>query len=112
MQFIAASSLPFKKGTRDGLLDCLKTVPLGTLRFWSSLVSITPVGPRNAKASFLTPLLDSFLQRCLDLNALSMYDLTTLAKMSPDSLAATRTGQIYQVLNVDFPSDLVRRFLK
>jgi hypothetical protein len=57
-------------------------------------------------------LFDSFLQKCLDLNALSAYiDLTTLAKRSPDPPAGTRTGQICQVLTTTFPKDLVRRIL-
>jgi hypothetical protein len=56
----------------------------------------------------LIPLLDFFLQKCLDLTA---YDLTTLAKRSPDPPAGIRTGQIYQVFTTPFPKDLVHRLL-
>ncbi|KAG8820080.1 hypothetical protein FRC19_009161 [Serendipita sp. 401] len=88
-----------KAHTVDALQKLLLSGPLRTLQSWSLSLSLNPMGRRNAKMSYIKPLIDSFLRDATELGSLSFDELATRVMAESNcSPARSNSGLIYQIL--------------
>jgi hypothetical protein len=108
---VSSTHLRLKGSTIGELYNQVLCVSLPELRRWFSLHSWSAVGPRNAKSSFLVPLICNFLSRLRVLEALDSPALILPLRESRVLLASNVAGLVYQNLQQEFPSSFLSRVL-